>query len=285
MKIRIKNSGFALIIAFIFGTIVLTAGVGLLKILAKEIQFSSDLLFTERAYFAAESGVEKALIALKNEPVENIKDYKIEDFINETGAKANLTINNLIKSFKFDLPPKENAKFRLKKDINTSATSDLHPVLNWNLNVERPSTVSADVSWQWKILCQKNDKTISIQNVLEISNYNNFTNQQGTFIDENGNSISNKRISDFFDTLTDPDNKRSCFFSATNLSETEGHELHFTFTNTDPPEIPEQITGMPPAITTVTSIGSASSRSKIVKFNYSQKKLGTLFDFVLFHSE
>ncbi len=266
-----KNPGSILIVAIILGAIVMTLGLNLTRIFAKEIQFSSDLLFSEQAYFAAESGVEKSLIKLKNEPVENLIDHQI-DF--ENGVKTTLNIENLKDTFSFALPPQENVKFRLRKDLDPTKETELESVNVWDLNVvTEDGTISGLKVWQWKILCSKNEKTLVIQNTSETGNFPQFEDQAGIFTDKNGESMANVLISDFFLPLS-PDEKKSCFFSVTNISETE--TLDFTF---------ESIDQMSPHQALITATGKVGKREKTIVFDYAQKKLGTLFDFVLFHAD
>ncbi len=266
---KTKSPGSILIVAIILGAIVLSLGLNLVRIFAKEVHFAADLLFSEQAYFAAESGAEKALIKLKNEPVEYLKDHKIE-FGNK--VKTILNIENLKEAFSFPLPPKGNIKFRLQKDLDPSETTTLEAVDSWDLQVAAETDFNNEKIWQWKIFCQKDQKTLGIQNTLEVGEFLSFQEQRGTFTNVDGNSFPLVSIADFFTSLT-PEEKQTCFFSATNMSETE--TLDFKF---------ENIEKMSPEKARVVSTGIAKNRSKTIIFDYAQKKLGTLFDFVLFHS-
>ena len=275
------EEGSILLSAVIIGVVVLTTGLSFMNIFAKELKFSSDFVFSEMAYYAAESGIEEALIKLKNEPVEHLipntsPNHGVIHF--EQSTIIELKINNLKNKFEFDLPPKENIKFRLKKDVDTSENKSLESVTDWKLTVL--DIDGADVSgiWSWKIACQKSGKTVSIQGKGGSGSngiYNNFANETGKEVDGNGNILlGNRSVGNFFTDFASESDKQTCFFSATNLREDK--TLTFQFEHPD---------GMSPNTTTITSVGKNNLREKIIQFDYKQKNLGGLFDFVLFHSD
>ena len=67
MNIHRKESGSILLPTLILSGMMLALALALTKIVSNELQFSADLLLSERAYFAAESGVEQALLSLKKQ--------------------------------------------------------------------------------------------------------------------------------------------------------------------------------------------------------------------------
>ena len=279
-----RNKGSVFLIAIIIGMIVLTAGLGLMNIFMKELRFSSDFVFSEMAYYAAESGVEEALLMLEEEPVQHLvpdetsrnpAEHGIIDF--ELGTMIHLRIDNLRDNFDFNLKPKENVKFRLKKDTDFSKNNTLEVISDWKVTVQDLDGASLDNAWSWKIACQKADDTVSIQGrggTGSNGNYNNFVNETGKEVNETVTILTgNHSISTFFSGLNETE-KQTCFFSATNLQEDK--TLTFNFENSS---------YMSPHKTTITSIGKNNFREKIIKFDYAQKNLGGLFDFVLFHSD
>ena len=279
---RTTKNGSILLTAVIIGVVVLTAGLSFMNIFAKELKFSSDFVFSEMAYYAAESGVEEALIKLKNEPVEHlipdntVSDHGVISF--EQSTIIELKINNLKNKFEFDLPPKENMKFRLKKDTNESESQSLDSVEDWKLIVTDDAEESLTEAWSWKIACQKSGETVSIQGQGGSGSngiYNSFKNETGKEVEGNGNIITGTRsVENFFTDFTNESDKQTCFFSVTNLKEDK--RLSFYFENPN---------GMSPHKTSITSIGKNNLREKIIQFDYKQKNLGGLFDFVLFHSD
>ena len=50
-----KQNGSTLIVAVVVAAMLLTIGIGAAKILVKDVEFSADLMLSEKAYFAAES--------------------------------------------------------------------------------------------------------------------------------------------------------------------------------------------------------------------------------------
>lgn len=264
-----KSQGITLIVSIILSGMILAIGLGLVKILTTELQFSADLIFSEKAYFAAESGVEIALLELNKEPVQNTENAVIFEEPDFSGARSELTIENLEDEFGFNLTPKETVKLRLRKDTDPGKDLNLaiQPVTNFKISVNPAGDV------RWKIICTKTMKdekahrTVSIQNTLS-STFMEISSQSGTYDDEDGAS-SNTSVSTFFANLGDEDQK-TCFLSLTNLANTN---LEITFSNTE----------MPPPRAKVIATGKAGNREKTIIFEYAQKRLSPFFDFGLLH--
>ncbi len=249
-----KQNGSTLIVAVVIAAMLLTIGIGAAKILVKDVEFSSDLMLSEKAYFAAESGVEKALLNLNTQPVQNIENIEIEL---DAHTKTLLNIKNNLSEFDFDLKPAMSQKFRLLKDLKNDLDYETKIIDTFSLNVSPEGNL-----FQWKILCRdKNDssKTISMIKQERSSNFLDFFNR----LDKNDKTFSSWAEAD----------KETCFFSIQNLSE---ETLNFKFKNT---------TGMSPNKTHVHAVGIAGKREKHISFDYSQDNLGSLFDFVLFHTD
>jgi len=254
----IRQSGAVLLISIILSSLVLGAGLSMAKILSREAEFSADLTLSEKSYFAAESGVEIALAKLKSEPVEYISDEEISDL----DAKIKLQIDNLVKSFEITLESLQTQKFRMKKDTDGSIGSQIFPVVNFK--------VESDGKFRWKIICQKSSGTISIQN--DRNSGGEIKNFVGIYDDENGVSSANLKVASFFEKIND-DEKKTCFFSITNLDSAEK-----VFKISDDGKIA-------PHRARIRAVGSAGKREKIVIFDYAQKMLSSFFDFGLLHQK
>ncbi|MCF7917426.1 pilus assembly PilX N-terminal domain-containing protein [Candidatus Gracilibacteria bacterium] len=261
-----KSSGAVLFVTLILSALIVTVGIGLAKILATEIQFSSDILFGEKAYFAAESGVEIALREMNAEPVQNIENYETSPKSDDQSAKLILSIQNLQPlfpetSFSLRINPKQTQKLRLRKDTDPSEGVLAGPVGDFDLSVEGGR-------FQWKFLCQSNNGTISLQNISNPGDFPHFYDQKlGISDDEFGNTTIDKTFSDIG---ADP---AQCFFSLTNLD--ENNPITVTFANTE----------MPPSKAAIHSTGKSGGRQKSIVFEYAQKNLSPFFDFGLFHKE
>ncbi len=115
MKIRQKAEGYIMIIAFILGAMIVTLGLGVQKLLFTELTFAAQMLQSERAHFAAESGVEQALLWLQKNEIEHLHSYSPAEALNETTTHE-VTINNNVSSFSFLIGPEEAKQFILRRD-------------------------------------------------------------------------------------------------------------------------------------------------------------------------
>ncbi len=264
-KIETKKQGAILLVALFLSTLILVTGSGLTNLLMKEIQFSEDFLFAERSYYAAESGVEKALFSLKNSPIQNIENVDIPIGY----ATTTLNIKNSVDTFAVELTPNQVIKLRLKIDNDTTFAESIRPISLENLILNFTDFTSN--SFQWKILCQQSGNPISLQSVLN-SSASAFKNFRGTK-ETTTNYQTNISVDAFWGSLS-VNEKESCFLSLQNLSETRTLKFNINLANK-----------IPPAVATVVSHGKAGSREKIIKFDYRQKNLASFFDFGFFHSD
>ncbi len=249
-----KQNGSTLIVAVVIAAMLLTIGVGAAKILVKDVEFSSDLMFSEKAYFAAESGIEQALLNLNVRPVQNMDNTEIQI---DSHTKISLDIENSLLEFNFNLLPSMSQKFRLLKDLKNNL--DYEPVVIDSFNLD---ITPAGFPFQWKILCRdKSDssKTISMIRQELSSSFLNFFDR----LDKNDKTFSSWAEAD----------KETCFFSVQNLSD---ESLNFKFKNNSK---------MAPHKTHVHAMGIAGNREKHISFDYAQNNLGSLFEFVLFHTD
>ena len=276
-----RTQGSVLLSAMIFGSIVLSLGMSVMHTLVKDMELTADLLFSERAYFSAESGIERALIYLQNEPVQNIQEYQ-EHLLNAQGeffgTDLSLTINNLKEEFEFILPAKGNTKFRLKQDVDETKDILVQIPSDFDVEVLEAGTTSAlgtgEETWQWGFLCQKEDNsTVALQEEeMGGGSFLSFMSKEGKFSNQYG-VVGMKRVSDFLHDLSFIE-KNSCFISITNLREDK--DLHFTFKN---------VSGLSPDRAVVSATGASGTREKTIQFDFRQKNLATVFDFLLFHRD
>ena len=110
---KAKHKGSTLLATFLLSAMVLMLGLGTAKILIRELNISADLLFSEKAYYAAESTIELAVKNLKKNPVQNVDNKVLK--LGETkafkalnGASLTLKIDNLVDEFNIKI--KENVK-------------------------------------------------------------------------------------------------------------------------------------------------------------------------------
>ena len=245
-----KQEGSTLLVTLVLSAMILTLGASAVKIIGKELTFSQNLMFSQKAYFSAESGVETALFELQNNPVQHVVNHT-ENL--GAGSSFKLDIENRRTDFEFDLASQENQKFRLLKDDNSTLTYTPSPVPP-HFSLDATGLNMADNNFQWKILCQDAaDKTI-----VSVG-HESFSTVVGNF----SGSIFNSPPGAVAET---------CFFSVENLSP---HDLNFKFFGLS----------MTPEKATIKSIGSIGNFQKIIQFEALQKNLGGLFDFVFFHTD
>lgn len=259
-----KNKGSVLLISILLSGMILSIGASAAKILIKEIEFTSDLVFAEKSYFAAESGVEIALLELKKHPVRNIVNQEI---LLNNGTISSLNIENRIDEFEINLPKNGNTKFRLKKQTNEN-----DPLGMTIINVEKTTNFLVKnpekKKFHWKVLCQKNKKTVAIQNDHENILFDSNA-EFGIFENEDGNVSQSSSLDNFLQN----NDYQNCFFSFENLEDTE---IKITL------NAPQKTA---PNKAKITAIGKSGNREKCIVFDYAQKNLGSLFDFVFFHSD
>ena len=260
-KIRAKTSGAVLFLAVILSGLVVSAGAGVLRFLLAEHLAAVRLLSAERAYFAAESGVELALVALKESPVNSVENLEIPLFY----SAANLDIQNKFQTRSektFTLSPGQTQKLRLQTDSNADLDFVPTPVSNFEFSFDPPGKIS------WKVICRNaSSETISLQNTSEIGAVNSGASLVGT-ADLASGSQSTALFSSFYSPLSETE-KNTCFLSVSNLSDSD---LVFDFTATPT---------LPPPKSKVKSVGTAGGAEKRIVFFYSQNALSSFFDFGL----
>lgn len=93
MKINKTQKGSALIIALLMIGILMTLSLGLSNLIMREVRITNDIINSGKAYYAAESGVESALLDLD----QNLPGYETQDGMYK-GIEEDLTFEYSIKN-------------------------------------------------------------------------------------------------------------------------------------------------------------------------------------------
>ena len=277
-----KKQGSSLLIAVFLSGLILTIGITASRLMLKEVGFAADNLRSEKAYYHAESGVENALLELRNEPVQHIDLTAAPPSL---GVEYDLSIINKIKpvasgkiqdTFSFILPKFGNQQFRLRYDQNNGATASISAVSNFDLSVN--AGAATPVKYQWKITCQ--DTAGVTQTILKTetaTTISNFLDRQGCLSTDSppltflaGDPCKGEPLQPFSTWTGITPN--TCFISFQNLEDTD---TTFTFTNGT----------MAGHQAKVISVGKSQNREKHIVFDYAQKNIGSLFNFTFFHTE
>ena len=267
LKPRAKTQGSALLISIVLSALMLTVGIMSARLAVRELTLSSDLFYAERAYFSAESGVEKALLKLKNEPVAHVQPSPGIVHPSLEDAHTEVTIRNLINTttgdfpedeFSFTLGPLQTQRFRFLQDTDPDETTT-------------PSTIPGPVAitqsgskFFWRLLCKDlTDSTLTKALQEEATaNISNLITTTGRLDDGTTETFNNWTSVD----------KDSCFISIQNLDSGD-NTIAFSGTTM----------GMHAAH--VHAVGSHQNRAKHIRFDCAQDTLGNLFDFSFLHSE
>jgi hypothetical protein len=261
---QLKNPGITLLSSIIVSGIILTLVLSFMRIILKDIELNADFFEGERAYFAAESGIEHGLLTLRSQPTKDIQDQKIS----LESAQAILNIDNKKNKEVFVLSSFENQKFSLRMDPQAVNIERLE------IKVVRPNssnvTGDADRIFQWKLQCRKKGGTVSIQGIKDKLIYQGgkFSSFIGQWDRVGGVTVENKYVTALWTDLNKSE-KQTCFLSFQNITN-------------DPLEFTLGGTSFSPSVATITSMGQSHNRQKIITFDMAQKNLSTLFDFGIF---
>ncbi len=295
-----KKEGSILVVTLLLAGLVLMLGLSAANLLARELNFSTDVLFTERAYYGAESGVETSLVSLNEDPVQHI-DPQTEKIdlpgLSDDVDVSFYAINNQVKGsesekFEFELDSFDAQKFRFNYDTDPSDGPVARQTSgNFSLKIT-PSS-----KFQWRFICPlqsgtgtyalvgeetsglKNSFLNAVNGIVEDvtpeaapltpTNFNAWT-QVCTewFYPPTGGGIGHCNASANI-------NQDKCFFSIQNLSpDAAAYEV-----------TPMGSSVMSPHLSEVTSRATAGDRTKLIQFDYLQKNLGSLFDFSFYHND
>ena len=291
-KTQLKTTGSTLATTIFTTGIILGLALGFARIVLSNTLTSADFLHGERAYFAAESGVEAALLELNEHPVRNWDQHPV---LVEGGTRGEVTIKNNVGSLSDGnsdpvlqgviLSGYGNAKLRLKVDNGTNLIPNFSPVLlnRLRVHVAKEGTGESPEDgdyWQWKIQCQKISPIDQSSNTVSIIGEELLTRQavtlsslRGNFDNEYGQThpvpitvreFWNNKLGN--SSLSRRQAQMSCFLSFQNLSEIP-LRVQLTGMRLSPPRAP------------IVSEGVAGERRKLIEFNYAQKNLSSFFDF------
>lgn len=237
------------------------------RLAVRELELSADLFLSEKAYFSAESGVEKALLKLKTEPLAHVEptigdvnSNLLEDDFTE------VSIRNLIDTtpdnfppneFFFTLEPLQSQRFRFQKDTDNTITT-APDALDGMVKID----IEPAGKFYWRILCDDgSENTLALQ--AEANNdISNLITQTGALDDGTNTDFASWSGID----------KKTCFVTIQNLA-TDART--FTFSGTT----------MGPHAAHIHAIGEHQNRTKHIRFDYAQSTLGSLFDFSFLHSD
>lgn len=245
--------------ALLMGAMLLSLGILGSKMMIKQVEFSSNLLLSTRAHYAAESGVERALYALKEFPVRYLQDAPI--VVGHLGENeqttAAISIDNKSTDFEAKIPAHGNIKLRLFRDNSGNYNGiDYRPTNPDTWRDKEENVIDVHVSnnsgteYHWKILCDDGSGGTA------------------SYVNPIAHFTGNITPADYSTFMASHEH---CFLTLENLSPTE-LSLRISSPST-----------MPPAATRVKVEGVAQGKTKVVEFDYRQKNLGGLFDFTLFH--
>lgn len=261
-----KKKGITLFSSIIVSGIILTLVLSFMQIILKDIQLNADFFEGERAYFAAESGIEHGLLALKSEPTQHLYDQLIE----LESSEARLTIDNRTSTEEFTLEPYGNKKFSLLVMKRKFQAVDITKLKAKAFLSEGGVLPQGDELFQWKLQCRNDDQTISIQGKKRLLFAPNLIrNWEGQ--------------SDMADGETKPSSIYR-FWTMSGFSSTEKQTCYLSFQNLTDKNVQIVLSGtnFPPSVATITSVGHANKRQKVITFDIAQKNLSTLFDFGIF---
>ena len=266
-KPKVKTQGSALLISIVLSGLMITVVIMSARLAVRELELSADLFLSEKAYFSAESGVEKALWQLKNNPINHVEESPGSIISELEDDHTEVSIRNLIdttpdnfpeESFAFTLPPLESQKFRFQQDTDTS-------IGNSNSAVTGTVSMTLDSvgSYFWRLLCEDTSTGNTVALQAEAStNMSDFLNQSGKLDDGTETDFNSWSTVD----------KNSCYISIQNL---QTIPVTYTFSGTT----------MAPHAAHIHAVGTHQGREKHIRFDYAQKTLGSLFDFSFLHSE
>jgi len=253
---NVKKDGTILLPTLIISGMLLGLALTLTKIVSSELQFAADLLLAERAYFAAESGVEQSLLSLRDNPINWVEKKTTLP----NASTVDINVANSQQSFDFSLEPKTSTRWQLGIDSEKDITVDSTLVKKFNI-----TGLNIVDNLQWKLQCDDGGiKMLQARaNAISVDG-----NSLGIYDSGSSASSPKKSIDQFLSPFT-PDIR--CYISLTNF----GTEAISGTIST--PVL------MAPSQTYVKAIGKAGGREKIIEFKYRKKNLNPFFDFGLLH--
>ena len=262
-----KKEGITLVSVVLLSTLLITAVLGTAQIIVRELSLSTDTLNGERAYFAAESGIEQANLLLLKNPIHHGPDSA--DLIK---AKVNTTINNIVNPteenpLKIDIQANGQQTIRLQ----TAPDGDNKPINTFpNIKISTASGNINNPNINWVIRCKDlNNSTNSIQGIAQ--NDYNLVDWKGQ-IDTPSDSNNYDNYSS--DSLNQNNSPVSTFWSINGLRK-ETCTLSFENLSTKAITVELSDVKIAPEIGTVTAIGKSTTgnQTKTIQFETYQSKV------------
>lgn len=261
-----RNEGITLLSSIIISGIVLSLVLAFMRVVMGDIALNADFFSGERAYFAAESGIEHGLLELKSEPTQHLTEQRVD----LSSASATLSIANRGNTETITIAPYGNTKLSLQVKTQQFQAVNVTKLKVQAVLASGGVLPSGTDVFQWKIQCRDDDQTVSIQGkkplLFTAGNFRSWTGQ----FDQSDGSTKPATVQSFWTTsqFTDTE-KQTCFLSFQNLTQ---QPIILTLSGTP----------FPPTIATILSTGESNQRQKIITFDIAQKNLSTLFDFGIF---
>ena len=257
---RVKNTqwkqrGDALVLSLFFSVFVLLIGVGLSRILIQDMFALRSAVFTEKAYYGAESGVEIALQEIKDEPIDSINVLDIP----LAQSTVDLLVENSVEEESFIITPSKTERLRFAYDNDSSQGESIQSVSGLSIETDEGGLLC-------RFICKNSaDLTVSIQGTedVRIDPKKNFSSFDGTIDNSVGATIPGT-VSSFLSGLGVA--KTSCYLNLQNIGG-------------DPIEVGlSSGSSFSPLKTHIVSTGKAGEKVKVISFD-SQNSLGSFFDF------
>ncbi len=253
-----RASGAVLIPTLLMGLVLMAFGVGLSRHVILLSSVTSGILNQEKAYYAAESGVEMGALFLRNEAVQDLDSYKIDL---GGGVIDMLTLDNIAYREEIKLMPGESVKMRYRRDDHPGIQTHLSALSDLSLAL---SSEGGGGQLEWKLVCRDKD-SLFLQGRLRAAALDSFLALQG--LDDDG---QRQTVKNFLAPL-EASVLRQCFYSFYNPG-IEEVALNL-----------EAASGFSPSLLAFDSLGKAHGKVKRLAFDFRQKNLSTLFDFVFLH--
>ena len=270
-----KNDGMILPATLFLFVLIIVLGTGLLSFLLQDAQFMGQTIMTRRAYFAAESGVERALLGLKGYPTLNGTDVMV---FKDQSAEVEVSIQNKTEpGTSFELKRNEQERLRLfRTELGANGYENI-PVSAFDIRRE-----SGDASaLSWKVICAADDgksEAFQGQGWPAGDTLSQNSTQRGTY-DLVSGSGTDKTLEGFLGAV---ENKAACILHIQNLG-TEMAVFHILSEEIPPPVAIVSATGR--RFSDGGAISTSRDPQKTITFSSAQDTLSPFFDFGLYYTE
>ncbi len=232
-----KVDGNMIVYAVAMGMLIFTLGQGILRLQGSEARAAGALYLSEKAHYAAESGVEVALLNNNQLPFDHVEGHVLQNFENEEQS-ATIDIIRTVDAFGFTLKPEQAKQITLKYDQNSgfgNTDSQQVPALGF--------VVAGSGSFEFNKCLGSPDNEIEI---VSVTNNQHITFNQENYISTLENCVIQLKNLNLIDPQTN----------------TEAQNLVFEFANGP----------LSPHNTRITSVGKAGTREKHLTFSLERNK-------------